>query len=95
MSSSTRNSVGRSLQPYLAALVLAGGLALATSSAQAATWGHLRGPFSVESEFRERANFAAEEREELRFRTPVCLRTICARRRFQEEIVCEATAFAR
>jgi len=30
--------------------------------ASASTSGHLRGPFSIESQQRERANFAAEER---------------------------------
>jgi len=34
--------------------------------ASAATWGHLRGPFSAESEQLERANFAAEERASCR-----------------------------
>ena len=29
--------------------------------ASASNWGHLRGPFSIESLQRERANFAAEE----------------------------------
>ena len=36
-------------------------LALA-QPASATTWGHLRSPFSAESEQLERANFAAEER---------------------------------
>jgi hypothetical protein len=37
-------------------------LLVAAQPASAATWGHLRGPFSAESEQLERANFAAEER---------------------------------
>ncbi len=40
----------------------AGLLLMAAQPASAATWGHLRGPFSTESEQLERANFAAEER---------------------------------
>ncbi len=45
----------------VAALLLA-----AAQPASAATWGHLRGPFSAESEQLERANFAAEERASYR-----------------------------
>jgi hypothetical protein len=44
-------------------VLLAGGLA--ATSAQAATWGHLRSPFSPEAQLREAYDYAAEEREEL------------------------------
>lgn len=37
----------------------------------AATWGHLKGPFSPERQLRERLNYAAEQRDELRSRLVV------------------------
>jgi hypothetical protein len=43
-------------------LAVAGIFLFVAQSAHAATWGHLRSPFSAESEATERANFAAEER---------------------------------
>jgi hypothetical protein len=44
----------------MAAVVSAASL----SSAQATTWGHLRGPFSPEVQLRERLDYTAEERSE-------------------------------
>ena len=60
------HEIRRSARVCLAILSLSAGLATGVSSAHAATWGHLRSPFSAESQLRERCDFAAEEREELR-----------------------------
>jgi hypothetical protein len=60
------HEIRRSARVCLAILALSAGLATGVSSAQAATWGHLRSPFSAESQLRERCDFAAEERQELR-----------------------------
>jgi hypothetical protein len=66
MFSSATHEIRRSARVCLAITVLSAGLATGVSSAQATTWGHLRSPFSAESQLRERCDFAAEEREELR-----------------------------
>lgn len=50
-------------KPIAIFVLLAGGLV--ATSAQAATWGHLRSPFSPEAQQREAYDYAAEEREEL------------------------------
>jgi len=49
----------------VAIVALSAGLML--SPAQAATWGHLNGPFFYESQVRELLSFAAEQREERRW----------------------------
>jgi hypothetical protein len=56
-------------KPVAIFVLLAGGLV--ATSAQAATWGHLRGPFSPEAQLREAYDYAAEEREELTNRVPI------------------------
>lgn len=44
----------------------------AATPARAASWGHLLSPFSPEAQLRERLNYAAEQRDELRAQaTPV------------------------
>jgi hypothetical protein len=52
-----------SLKPVAISVLVAG--SLAATSAQAATMGHLRSPFSPEAQLREASDYAAEEREEL------------------------------
>jgi len=56
---------------FFAILCLSASVAAVPPSAQGATWGHLRGPFSFESQLRERRDFDAEEREELCYRSCV------------------------
>jgi hypothetical protein len=56
-------------KPVAIFVLLAGGLV--ATSAQAATWGHLRSPFSPEAQLREAYDYAAEEREELTNRVPI------------------------
>ena len=63
---SATHDINRRVRIGLAIISLSAGLATGVSSAQAATWGHLRSPFSAESQLRERCDFAAEEREEIR-----------------------------
>jgi hypothetical protein len=53
---------GKTSRTRLIDVVVAASLLAAAQPVSATTWGHLRSPFSAESERVERANFAAEER---------------------------------
>jgi hypothetical protein len=50
-------------------LAIALGWMAVAGTAGAATWGHLKGPFSSDVQLTERINFAAQEREERSWRT--------------------------
>ena len=63
MFSSTMGLIARRSRQLAGGIVLFAGLWTAgIPTAQATTWGHMRSPFSTESQQRERADFAAEER---------------------------------
>lgn len=62
MRASTSRGSARAGKARLVGLLISPFLLAAIQPAFATTWGHLRSPFSAESEQRERANLAAEER---------------------------------
>ena len=65
-STSRQSQSGQRARIRRLGFMVAAVLLVAAQPASAATWGHLRGPFSAESQRLERANFAAEERASYR-----------------------------
>jgi hypothetical protein len=63
----TVSAFGRVATRGFAIVALSAGLLMNLPQANAATAGHLRSPWSYESQVRERLNYAAQAREEYRW----------------------------